>query len=591
VPVARVTIGWYDLTGKRPSEEGILDLVKALNRMSALVSLARINILLAVDRFRRDSELTIKVQGFLVSNFLDDEIFNQLKKKFGPERLDIRAVFHSQQALLLARYVVIHGAADGGAHTEESPEARAILGKCLMMVSDLLVSPEMVADLRNQEAPKPKKTLFLQLSSASGLEVNNPPNLRSSVVRSDALFGDILKRTASDLNLAAIFKERTGMEINEYVDFNIGTLINYIARDPNELMERGDLHFLNPGTFFPPELKESAQNFWNLELGTLERYRDELTAATKVAPHHNFTAFRKRPFFRTNETCITIHPCFVQEKLEAGLFWTIFHTLKDDTERDALFRLWGRLFETYIIEAMTAAAKGKNQFAAFPQYRDNNQEAFDGILSNGKICVVFECKAGFLKAESKFSEDPKLLLPDLEDKFGSSKTGALRQIASNITHVFNKNRAQRREVEGLDLSNVEVIVPVLVVQERFVSSPLTAYFLADAFRSVLRKQRLARDIDCQCPGLIVLDAYDVEALRVSNSTSAFDLLKCLFERSRLGDQVYDFHDFLIDYANANGISLKSDRLMDERIRQIFDRVSERFFHHPMSDEAPLATSG
>lgn len=121
--------------------------------MSALVSLARINILLAVDRFRRDSELTIKVQGFLVSNFLDDEIFNQLKQKFGPERLDIRAVFHSQQALLLARYVVIHGAVDGGAHTEESPEARAALGKCLMMVSDLLVSPEMVTESAGPRSP------------------------------------------------------------------------------------------------------------------------------------------------------------------------------------------------------------------------------------------------------------------------------------------------------------------------------------------------------------------------------------------------------------------------------------------------------
>src|SRR5208282_1272410 len=199
---------------------------------------------------------------------------------------------------------------------------------------------------------------------------------------------------------------------------------------------------------------------------------------------------------------------------------------------DALFRLWGRLFETYIIEAMLEATKGRNQFVPFPQYQDNKQEAFDGILSDCNVCVVFECKAGFLRAESKFSEDPKLLIPDVEAKFGSSKTGALRQIASNITQVFSKNRALRREIDGLDLTKAQVIVPVLIVQERFVSSPLTAYFLADAFRSELRKQRLNRDIDCQCQGLIVLDAYDVEALRVCNSNPAFDLLNCMFERSR-----------------------------------------------------------
>ena len=45
-----------------------------------------------------------------------------------------------------------------------------------------------------------------------------------------------------------------------------------------------------------------------------------------------------------------------------------------------------------------------------------------------------------------------------------------------------------------------------------------------------------------------MDAYDVEALRVCNSNPAFDLLNFIFERSRLGDQVYDFHEFLIDYA-------------------------------------------
>lgn len=393
---------------------------------------------------------------------------------------------------------------------------------------------------------------------------------------------------AFDEIVLAFLKTRTGMEVSEYLDFNIGSLVNYIGRDPKELMEKADLYFLNPATFFPAEVKESAENFWGLELGSLERYQDELTAVTKLVPHHNFTAFRKRPFFRTNGTCIAIHPCFVQEKLEAGLFWTIFHTLQHDTERDALFRLWGRLFETYIIETLAAAAKGKNQFLPFPKYRDNNQEAFDGILSDGKICVAFECKAGFLKAESKFSEDPKLLIPDLEDKFGSSKSGALRQIASNITQVFNKNRTQRREIDGLDLSKVHVVVPILVVQEKFVSSPLTAYFLADSFRSELRKQRLVRDIDCQCPSLVVMDAYDVEALRVSNSNSAFDLLNCVFERSRLGDQVYDFHEFLIDYAKVKGISLKSDSVMDGKIKAIFERISERFFHRPVSDNAEQA---
>jgi hypothetical protein len=580
-----VTIGWRDITGERCTEQDIANFLRGLNRMSALVSLARINTLLAVDRFRRESELTIKVQGFLVSNFLDDDTFSRLKRKFGTERLDVRSIFHSQQVLLLARYVLTYGAAEGGAETEQDKEARGVLGKCLLVAGDLLVPPEMAANLRDRTRPKPKRAVLLQLSAASGFEVNNPPDLRASIVRSDTLFGDILRRTPSDLDLALVFRERTGMEISEYVDFNVGALVNYITRDPKELMEKSDPYFLNPDTFFPADVKDSARNFWKLELATLEQYREELRASTRLAPRHDFTLFRKRPFFRTNGRCVPIHPCFVQEKLEAGLFWTIFHTMKDEAERNALFSLWGRLFETYIIEGIEAAAKGKNQFMPFPKYRDNKQEAFDGILSNSSVCIVFESKAGFLRAESKFSEDLKLLIPDLYDKFGRSKTGALLQMASNITQVFNENQAQRRGIESLDLTRTRVVVPVLVVQEKFVSSPLTAYFLANEFRSELRKQRLARDIDCQCQGLIVMDAYDIEALRACNSNPTFNLLDCIFERSRLGDQVYDFHDFLIDYAHKRQVSLKSDPAMDERFRAIFDRVSQRFFHRPLLEDA------
>jgi hypothetical protein len=591
MPLTRITLGWRDLTGVRGTEADVSNLVKGLNCISGLVSLARINILLAVDRFHNQKDVTVATQGFLAGNFLDDDVLSLLKAKFGSERLDVRSLFHSQQVLLLARYILIYGAAEGGSATEESVEARGTLGRCLLMVTDLLVSRKMAADLRNKTISKPKKSVILQLSAASGFEVNNPPNMKSSIVRSDTLFGDILKRIPSKFDLAAIFRERTGMNIDEYLDFNIGALVNYIAREPKELLGTADPYFLNPATFFPAELKRSADCFWNLELGTWERYREELKGATKLQPHHNFTAFRKRPFFRTNGTCMPLHPCFVQEKLEAGLFWTIFHTLKDDSEREALFSLWGRLYETYIIETLTAATDGKSQFVPFPKYSDNNQEAFDGILSDGKICVVFESKAGFLKAESKFSEDLDLLIPDLEEKFGSSRKGALSQIATNITQAFDKKRPKRRTIQGVELGNTQVVVPVLVVQEKFVSSPMTAYFLADSFRSVLRKQRLTRDIDCQCQGLIVMDAYDVEALRVCNADSAFNLLRCIFERSRLGDQVYDFHDFIIDYAKQNGFSLKSDALMDARAKVIFDRISQRFFPREVSgDTQPSASA-
>jgi hypothetical protein len=74
----------------------------------------------------------------------------------------------------------------------------------------------------------------------------------------------------------------------------------------------------------------------------------------------------------------------------------------------------------------------------------------------------------------------------------------------------------------------------------------------------------------------------VEALRVCASNAAFDISDCFLERSRHGDVVLDFHDFLIAYAQKNGISLKSDPEMDKRFEVIFDRISERFFGRPLA---------
>ncbi len=582
-PVTRTSISWFEL-GERATEQDVVKCLEGLKKLSALTSLARINILLAVDRFRRDPQLTATIQTFLAGSFLDQEIIDRLKRKVGSERLNVRPIFHSQQVLFLSRYVLLHCPDDSGADTELEEEARWALGKALLQVSDLLVPTQIAADLRDMSMARTKKAIRLQLSAASGFEVNNPPDMRSSVVRSDTMFGDILKRTASDLDLSSVFRERTGIGISEYLDHNIGVLVNFLATEPKELMENAGKSFLNVKTFFPTASQESSQKFWGMELGTLAKYKDELTSETKLAPYHNFTPFRKRPFFQaTDDLCLPIHPCFVQEKLETGLFWTIFHTMRDGKERDALFSLWGRLFETYVIENLRPApADEKARFIPFPKYSDNGQEAFDGILFDGKVCVVLECKGGFLKAESKFSDDPEKLLPDLDAKFGSSKSGALPQIASHITQVFSKRRDQRRNIEGLDLGTTRIIVPVLVVQEKFVSSPLTALYLADSFRSVLRKQRLTREIDCQCQGLVVVDAYDVEALRVCGSNTAFDISGCFLERSLHGDVVLDFHDFLIAYAQKNGISLKSDPDMDKRFAVIFDRISERFFGRPLA---------
>jgi hypothetical protein len=55
--------------------------------------LARINILLALDRLHRNPKETIELQTYLLNTFIDAESFESLKKKFGRESIVERQPF------------------------------------------------------------------------------------------------------------------------------------------------------------------------------------------------------------------------------------------------------------------------------------------------------------------------------------------------------------------------------------------------------------------------------------------------------------------------------------------------------------------
>src|ERR1700674_49012 len=74
-PITRTSISWCEL-GERATEQDVVKCIEGLKKLSALISLARINILLAVDRFRRDPQLTAAIQTFLAGSFLDQDIID-----------------------------------------------------------------------------------------------------------------------------------------------------------------------------------------------------------------------------------------------------------------------------------------------------------------------------------------------------------------------------------------------------------------------------------------------------------------------------------------------------------------------------------
>lgn len=567
--------------GRCPTDTELLEEICLLETRNVVPILAWINLLLVLDRFHSNEQSTHELQTFLVNRFLDDDLFAHLRDTFGQERLVIRRPFHSLQVLTLMKRIIADGTNIGELRTHIDNESAHRLGRCLMMINDFLVTPENISAIA-VDRPPIKRKIALQLQLGSGLEVNNPPAIHASIVRSDMIFGDLAKRSLCSLNLRNAFEQSCGMTLEDYVDHILGLLTYYITLDYHKLIEDPGLACIAVKTFFAEAPPDIVERFWLMERMTMEGLETSMREQTSLKAHHDFIALRKKPFVETGQdNVIPLHLGFVQEKLESGLFWTVFNSLGSRKDRSLLFTEWGRLFEEYVsqILAQSLAASAENYFP-FPRFSDNGEEAFDGIVSAGEFMAVMEYKGGFLNASAKYAENEDEFVRDIDRKFGGQKGGGIEQLVRKISAVFADRSVNRRPLTGLDMSGVKIVIPVLVVQDSFVGSEITASYLGDVFETLRRKQILDPSITCTSP--LVIDISDVEILKPFLVKGKFSLTECLMERARMGGVgLLSFRDFFRQYLHDKNVGWVSDDETMARFEQIMDRISRRFFKKPL----------
>jgi hypothetical protein len=572
--------------GKHPTEAELIEEIRPLDRLHSVWLLARINILLALGRIHSTEERTVRLQTYLVNLLVGDELFQDLKRKFGAERLEKRQPFHSLQILTLMKMITLEGTKGGGLRPDIDINAAHRLGRCLVMANDFLYTPENLRLLRRERPSLKRKRIALQLQVGSGLEVNNPPTINTSIVRSEMIFGEILREVRCTLDIRSLFQQRTGMALEDYIDHVFGLLTYYITLDVDKLIENPGLACVNLNTFFAEARGDIVSKFWKTELESLDGLENSLRLPSQLKPYHDFIAMRKRPVLEVEaENGIPMHVGFVQEKLESGLFWTIFNSLKTSEERSSLFTDWGHLFEEYVSRMLAqCCAASKENYLRFPKFWDNGEEAFDGVISAGKYWIVMEYKGGFLNSIGKYAENEKEFMRDLEKKFGREKGAGIEQLVRKIGAVFAANPKRRRPLVGLDSSEAKIVVPVLIVQESFVSSEVTAPYLVEAFGSLKRKQQLDQGVSYTFP--IILDVSELESLKPYVTGRKLSVVECLMDRIRVGTRGFlSFRDFFREYLRQRGIGRVTDDETFARFRGVMNRVSLRFFKKPFEPAA------
>jgi hypothetical protein len=576
---------WKEIFGTPPAEGEMLKEIRVLDRLHTILLLSQMNLLLALDRFHPGEERTIELQTFLVNLLIDDDLFAHLKDKFGKERLAYLRPFHSLQVLTLIKRVMLNGSKTGGLQPGTDKEANIRLGRCLIMMNDFLVTPENISAIR-PERPSSKRKIALQLQMGSSLEISNPPEIHTSVVRSDMIFGKLIKSVPGSLNVWKAFEQSSGITLEDYVDHILGLLTYYITLDFRKLIEDPGLSYIAVKTIFAESPKDIVEKFWLMELMTMEGLEASLRLPTELKPHLDFIALRRKPFLEVaQDSVIALHLGFVQEKLEAGLFWAIFNSLGTKEERSLLFTNWGHLFEQYVSQLLAKClGTSTERYFSFPRFSDNDEEAFDGIVSAGKYLVVMEFKGGFLNANAKYADDADEFVRDLDRKFGAQKGAGIEQLVRKIAAVFAEKPRTRRSLRDFDTSSVRVVIPVLVVQESFVSSELTASYLVDVFGTLKRKERLDSSVIYTFP--IVMDVSEVETLKPFLAAGTVSLIDCLMERVRMGSGgLLSFRDFFRHYRQIKDIKTVPDDETFAHFKEIMDRISLRFFNKPLGAES------
>jgi hypothetical protein len=408
----------------------------------------------------------------------------------------------------------------------------------------------------------------------AGLEVYNPPPIYASILRSDVIFNDLLGKSQFAAEIQGAFLRANGITLEDYVDHIFGVLTYFLTLDFRRLIGEPGLAAINSATFFAKGDKTIASRFWSMEVTSAEWLEDSLRQPTSLKEYHDFIALRKRPFLRTvDDGVIPLHLGFVQEKLESGLFWTVVNSQPDKDGRARLFTEWGHLFEQYVSRIMAECfTHAEELYIPFPRFSDNNDEAFDGIVAAGSHLFVMEYKGGFLTANSKYAENEQAFIDDLNRKFGSDPSAGIGQLVRKIRDLFAAKLSSRRAIKGLDTSKVKTVVPVLIVQESFVSSELTASYLADVFGSLKRREQLDRNLVCTFP--LVFDISDIEMLRLYLEHGAVNFTECLMTRISFGSsRALSFRDFFIGYLHARGIDRPKDQESMPRYLRIMERIS------------------
>jgi len=515
------------------------------NRLAALPKLPLARVCAVLNAFLRSDASSPELLNFashraLIRAYFPTETAKRILAV--SEGANPRVAFHRQQLLFVAKEALQYGSDDPGV-----PMPNTALGELFLIANDHMhfESDDGSRDTLDSFA-KLATTILPVQEAANG-------NVRHKILRSYQMtkLAPEFSGTKPYFDLAALFKEATGLELSEFYAFIISAITRFHHFDRAKFLADPLIYSLDEQWFASTQVTpEAIQAFFSLVSASPEKYQQMLLSSRGP---NDFTAFRDKPLLRAASKLDLMDLWMLAEKFESGPFWLI-HSKLPGNERPLFHSFWGRLFERYIADLFVAASDAAlNRVYVSPLFANTNEELSDTVIICDRRAVLIESKGTTFTARAKYEGDYKLLKQELESKLVESadREQAVKQLARNIERAFGR---VRQGVEEVDLQYVTTVFPVLVTRDDLGSVAGVNSYLGERFDAILKRKGLSASV----APLTCLSSEHAEALSAYLSdTRLADILEAHIRANRKGSARYLTMPF---FATPNAVlSKKGER--------------------------------
>lgn len=314
-----------------------------------------------------------------------------------------------------------------------------------------------------------------------------------------------------------------------------------MARTKDDLVEHPEYFVINRQSFISQS--GVTQTEMDAYLATLSTSMEDLSRVLALQrpadPRFDFIPFRTWPLYLLKDgNFACVDPTFLIDKYYGGVHWTI-HDRISESERDDLFKAWGRLFEHYVHWLLIGMKRSTAAFFPFPKW-DGGEESFDGAFLRESLFIPMEYKGGFLSQAAKYSQQVDTLTGELEQKF----VPGCQQLAVKLAAAFNANPKMRKTLPGLPLHHVKRILPLLIVQDSAFNGPLLNWWLNRRFREILATYSIPSTIEVLPLNVVHIDVLET-LVETAETAPGFDFIYALHHKAVRDPQMIDqLHNFM-----------------------------------------------